>query len=62
MGVTKCIKCREYFDEEEIEWVSIDHNHDAPYCVSCSPGLVNPDDYDDDTYDPDTDTVFEDEE
>ncbi len=55
MGVTKCIKCRSYFDEEEIVWVNIDHNHDAPYCITCSPDESY--DIDDDTYDPDDEAV-----
>jgi hypothetical protein len=60
MGVTKCIKCRGYFDEEEIVWISVDRNHDASYCVECSPD----DNYDkdEDTYDPDSDSNLTDEE
>lgn len=60
MGVTKCIKCRGYFDEDEIAWISVDHNHDAPYCVDCAPD----DDYDsdDDTYDPDVEKPSRDDE
>ena len=60
MGVTKCIKCRGYFDEGEITWISVDHNHDAPYCIDCSPDDQY--DSDDDTYDPDCDPVKDDEE
>ena len=61
MGVTRCIKCRNVFDEDEIEWISIDHNHDAPYCIECSP-LTSEYDSDDDTYDPDTDKPSREEE
>ncbi len=60
MGVEKCIKCRAYFDDQEIIWVSVDHNHDAPYCVDCSPDDTY--DMDEDTYDPDEDTIYEDDE
>ena len=52
MGVTRCIKCCGFFDEGEIEWISVDHNHDAPYCIDCSPPKDEYD-IDDDTYDPD---------
>jgi len=59
MGIAKCIKCNHYIDETEAVFVPIDDNHDAAYCVSCAPDDVYSDD---DTYDPDGDSTYNDEE
>ena len=59
MGISKCVRCSCYIDENEAVFVEIDDNHDACYCVSCAPDDVY---NDDDTYDPDDDAAYEDEE
>ena len=37
MGVIKCVKCGTYLYDDEVVWVKINDNHEAAYCVSCSP-------------------------
>ena len=37
MGVIKCVDCKKYLYDDEVVWVRIDDNHEAAYCVSCSP-------------------------
>ncbi len=37
MGLAKCVKCKKYIDDGEAILIPIDDNHDAVYCVICSP-------------------------
>jgi hypothetical protein len=62
MGIEKCIKCRTFVDADEVIWVRIDHTHDAPYCVDCSPDNIEEYDSDDDVYVPDSEKVIDDHE
>lgn len=37
MGILKCYDCGKYLNDDEVVWVKINDNHDAAYCVNCSP-------------------------
>lgn len=48
MGIQKCVQCSKFIYDDEVVWVQVDDNHDAPYCVTCSPDDSTSEDYNND--------------
>lgn len=48
MALVRCVDCKKYIDDSEAVTLPIDDNHDAVYCIVCSPedSYLSSDEYD----------------